>query len=425
MPSMRMRTTAVLAAAAALVAVAGCASGNDSGGSKSGLRLYNDKGAWKPFFQQMSALGKQQTGLDMTPVGYTDEPTYTAFIKSSFRTKVKPDLFTWTTGGRLQEIVEQNQVAETTSIWQDAIKSGDLTQDLAKYYTVGGKQYCVPLNTGYWGMFYSKKIFAKYGLTPPTTWADLMKIAQTLKGKGQVPFNQTTPTSLFSFAWFEQLLAGTDPDLYERLSTGQASYTDPGVVKVMEQWKSMIDAGYFSNPGDKADPADHFKAGDAAMVISGTWFNTSMTQRGLKPGTDYGFFLIPNVQPSLPKRSLIFESGPLCSLRKAPDAAASTKYLKWWVTPGAQEKWANARGDVSGNPKVKVADPELAKITTEAAGGQNRLVLRYFEAAPAPVLTAALSGFDGFLGKPGSYMKVLQEIQKTNADYWKTHKAGS
>ncbi|GAA2122430.1 ABC transporter substrate-binding protein [Actinomadura napierensis] len=425
MPSMRTRTTAVLAAAAALAAAAGCASGNDSGGSKSGLSLYNDKGAWKPFFEQMSALGKQQTGLDMKPVGYTDEPTYTAFIKSSFRTKVKPDLFTWTTGGRLEEIVKQNQVAETTSIWQDAIRSGDLTQDLAKYYTVGGKQYCVPLNTAYWGMFYSKKIFAKYGLTPPTTWADLMKIARTLKSKGQVPFNQTTPTSLFSFAWFEQLLAGTDPDLYERLSTGQASYTDPGVVKVMEQWKSMIDAGYFSNPGDKADPADHFKAGDAAMVISGTWFNTSMTQRGLKQGADYGFFFIPNVAPSLPKRSLVFESGPLCSLRKAPDAAASTKYLKWWITPAAQEKWANARGDVSGNPKVKIADPELDKVTKEAANGGNRLVPRYFEAAPAPVLTAALSGFDGFLSKPGSYMKVLQDIQKANEDYWKTHKAGS
>ncbi|MBO2450332.1 extracellular solute-binding protein [Actinomadura barringtoniae] len=425
MPSMRMRATAVLAAGTALLAVAGCASGSDSSGSKSGLKLYNDKGAWKPFFEQMGTLGKQQTGLDMKPVGYTDEPTYTAFIKSSFRTKVKPDLFTWSTGGRLQEIVAQNQVADTSAIWQEGIKNGDLTQDLAKYYTVNGKQYCVPLNTGYWGMFYDKKIFAKYNLQPPKTWADLMKAAQTLKSHGQVPFNQTTPTSLFSFAWFEQLLAGTDPDLYEKLSIGQASYTDPGVVKVMEQWKSMIDSGYFSNPGDKADPADSFKAGKAAMVINGTWFNTSMTQRGLKQGTDYGFFIIPNVVSSLPKTSLVFESGPLCSLNKAPDKEASTKYLKWWITPAAQEKWANARGDVSGNPKVKVADPALDATTKEAASDQNRLVLRYFEAAPAPVLTAALSGFDGFLNKPGTYKKVLEDIQKVADEYWKTHKAGS
>ncbi|WUH97144.1 extracellular solute-binding protein [Spirillospora sp. NBC_00431] len=422
--SKRLRVTALTASA--LLLAAGCGSGDsgDSGG-KTELKLYNDKGAWKPFFEQMATLGKQHTGLDMKPVGYTDEPSYTAFIKTSFRTKVKPDLFTWSTGGRLEEIVKQNQVAETSKLWQDAIKSGDLTEQLKKYYTVEGKQYCVPLNTGYWGMFYDKKIFAKYDLKPPTTWAELEKTAQTLKSKGQVPFHHTSPTSLFSFAWFEQLLAGTNPDLYERLSTGQASYTDPGVVKTMERWKTMIDSGWFSKPGDKADPADHFKAGRAAMVVNGTWFNTSMTQRGLKQGTDYGFFFIPNVDPALPKRSLIFESGPLCSLRKAPDAEASDKYLKWWITPTAQEKWANARGDVSGNPKVKVTDPELDKVTKEAASQQNRLLLRYFEAAPAPVLTEALSGFDKFLNKPGSYMDVLKSIQKVNEDYWKNNKAGS
>ncbi|TDD93596.1 carbohydrate ABC transporter substrate-binding protein [Actinomadura rubrisoli] len=423
MSSKRLRVTALTLGA--LLIATGCGSGGDSGAKTSELKLYNDKGAWKPFFEQMGTLGKEQTGLGMKPVGYTDEPTYTAFIKTSFRTKVKPDLFTWTTGGRLQEIVKQNQVADTSQLWQDAIKSGDLSADLQKYYTVGGKQYCVPLQTGYWGMFYNKKIFAKYGLKPPTTWAELDTLARTLKAKGQVPFNHTTPTSLFSFAWFEQLLAGSDPDLYERLSTGQASYTDPGVVKAMERWKSMIDSGWFSNPGDKADPADHFKSGDAAMVISGTWFNTSMTQRGLKQGEDYGFFFIPNVEPSLPKTSLVFESGPLCSLRKAPDKEASMKYLKWWITPGAQEKWANMRGDVSSDPKVKVADPELDKVSKQAASDKNRLVLRYFEAAPAPVLTEALSGFDKFLNKPDTYMKVLQSIQKVNEEYWKTHKAGS
>ncbi|MDL4771957.1 ABC transporter substrate-binding protein [Actinomadura xylanilytica] len=419
-----MRVTALTMGA--LLIATGCGSGGDSGGKKSELRLYNDKGAWKPFFQQMGVLSKQQTGLGVTPVGYTDEPTYTAFIKTSFRTKVKPDLFTWSTGGRLKEIVDQKQVSDTSAIWAEGVKNGDLSPSLQKYYTVGGKQYCVPLNTAYWGMFYNKKIFAKYGLKPPTSWDGLIKIADTLKAKGQVPFHHTSPTSLFSFAWFEQILAGTDPDLYDRLSTGQASYTDPGVVAAMERWKSMIQAGYFNTPGDKADPADHFKSGKAAMVLNGTWFNTSMTQRGLKQGEDYGFFFVPNANPALPKTSLVFESGPLCSLRKAPDTAASTKFLNWWVTPAAQEKWANARGDVSGNPRVKVADPELDRVTKEAAKEErNRLVPRYFEAAPPPVLTEALSGFDGFLGKPDTYMKVLQDIQKVNAEYWKSHKAGS
>ncbi|WP_018655332.1 ABC transporter substrate-binding protein [Actinomadura flavalba] len=423
MLSTRLRVTA-LSTGAVLVALTGCSSGGDSAGGKSELKLYNDKGAWSEYFDQMGALSKQSIGLGMKPVGYTDEPTYTAFIKASLRTKVKPDLFTWTTGGRLNEIVGQKQVAETTALWKQAIGSGDLTADLAKYYTVDGKQYCVPLNTAYWGMFYNKKVFAQHNLKPPTTWDELTKIAETLKGAGQVPFHHTTPSSLFSFVWFGQMVAGTDPDLYEQLGTGKASFTDPRVVKVMERWKSMIDAGWFANPGDKADPADHFKSGKAAMVMSGTWFNTSMTQRGLKQGDDYGFFFVPNVEPALPKTSLIFESGPLCSLTKAPDPKASERYLKWWISPEAQEKWSNSRGDVSGNPKVKAADPELSAITKQAADSKNRLALRFFELVPAPVLTAALDGLSGFLAKPDTYQKVLADIQKANEEYWKTQGAG-
>ena len=96
-----------------------------------------------------------------------------------------------------------------------------------------------------------------------------------------------------------------------------------------------------------------------------------------------------------------FADGSLTPAAAALDAAS-----------GGRLKALSDRGDVSGNPKVKIADPELDKVTKEAANGGNRLVLRYFEAAPAPVLTAALSGFDGFLSKPGSYMAVLKDIQK-------------
>ncbi|MET9250842.1 ABC transporter substrate-binding protein [Nonomuraea sp. NPDC051941] len=413
-------------AAVICLAITACSSGGSApkqAAGKTELKLYNDKGAWSKYFDEMGSLSKQQIGLSMKPVGYTDEPTYQAFIKASFRTDVKPDLFTWTTGGRLAEIVAQKQVSDTTAIWQEAIKNGDLSADLAKYYTVSGKQYCVPLNAAYWGMFYNKSVFDKYQLKPPATWDELVKVAETLKKNGVKAFYHTSV--LFSFVWFEQLLAGTDPDLYDRLSTGQAKYTDPGVVDVMKRWKSMIDAGYFNNPGDKTDPGDVLKTGKAAMVSFGTWFNTSMTQRDMKAGDDYGFFVIPNVNPALPKTSMIFESGPLCSLAKAPDPDASTKYLKWWVSSSAQEKWATARGDVSANPKVAIADQAIAEVSKAAGSGDYRLVNRYFEATPPPVLTAALDGFGAFVVKPDTYQKVLTDIQAAADEYWSTHPQGN
>jgi multiple sugar transport system substrate-binding protein len=409
---------ATLGVAALVLAACG---GNDAATSqkKTELTLYNDKGAWTKFFDEMGALSKQSIGLGMKPTGYTDSAQYQAFIKASFRTNVKPDLFTWQTGGMLEEIVKQKQVADTTAVWQEAIKAGDLSKDLAPYYTIGGKQYCVPMNVAYWGMFYNKKIFDKYDLKPPATWDELVQTAETLKKNGVKAFYHTSV--LFSFVWFEQLMAGTDPDLYDRLATGRAKYTDPGVVQVMEKWKQLIDAGYFINPGDKTDPGDVLKNGKAAMVSFGTWFNTSMTQRSMKPGVDYDFFVIPNVNSGLPKTSMIFESGPLCSLAKAADPEAGTKYLKWWTSAEAQEKWATSRGDVSANPKVVIKDEALGAVTKDAGSGKYRLVNRYFEATPPPILTAALDGFSKFVTEPDTYKEVLETIQKEADEYWSTH----
>ncbi|MEV4806504.1 ABC transporter substrate-binding protein [Nonomuraea sp. NPDC049421] len=413
----RSRVATLGVAALVLAACGGNGAGEQQ--KKTELTLYNDKGAWSKFFDEMGALSKQRIGLGMKPTGYTDSAQYQAFIKASFRTNVKPDLFTWQTGGMLEEIVKQKQVADTSAIWQEAIKAGDLSQDLLPYYTVGGKQYCVPMNVAYWGMFYNKKIFDKYDLKPPQTWDELVQTAETLKKNGVKAFYHTSV--LFSFVWFEQLLAGTDPDLYDRLATGKAKYTDPGVVQVMERWKQLIDAGYFINPGDKTDPGDVLKNGKAAMVTFGTWFNTSMTSRDMKAGTDYDFFVIPNVDPALPKTSMIFESGPLCSLTKAADPDASMKYLKWWTTSEAQDKWAKSRGDVSANPKVTIDDKVLGTVTKDAGGGKYRLVNRYFEATPPPILTAALDGFSKFVTEPASYKEVLETIQKAADEYWSTH----
>jgi ABC-type glycerol-3-phosphate transport system substrate-binding protein len=406
-------------ALAVVLALTAC-SGSSSSAKPSQLTLYNDKGAWTPFFNQVGQLSQKDLGLGLKPVGYTDEPTYQATITASFRTNVKPDLFTWTTGGRLGEIVNAGAVADTSSLWQDGIKNGDLGAALQPYYTIGGKQYCVPLNISYWVMFYNKHVFDQYGLTPPTTWAGLVQLAAALKSHGVTPFYQTSV--LFSFVWFEQLVAGTDPALYDDLSTGKASYTDPRVVAIMKQWKQLIDAGYMSDPGSKIDPAVQLKSGQVAMASFGTWFGTSMTQQQMKPGVDYGFFAIPNVNPGLSKTSMVFESGPLCVEKRAAHLDSSMQFLKWWLGTSAQTTWANSRGDVSANPKVKIPDAAVNTLNGDAGSGRYQLVNRYFEAAPPPVLNAALDAFGGFMVDTNSYPQALSTIQKAADDYWATHK---
>jgi multiple sugar transport system substrate-binding protein len=406
MRTIRSRTLSLMLAAVALLA-AGCGSGT---GKSDSLKLYNDKAAWTPFYKQVGAQAKQQIGVSVNPVGYADEPTYQAFVKSALKTNVKPDLFTWATGPLLQQLVKSGDVADTSAMWKTAIQQGDLPQGLEQYYTVGGKQYCVPENVSYWVMFYNKSVFAKNGITVPTSWQDLMADAAKLKQQDVTPFYQTNV--LFSFVWFQILLAGSDPDLYDKLTQGQASYTDPGVVSVMRQWRDMEKKGYLSDPGDKTDPAALLKSGKVAMVPDGTWFNTSMTQAGLKSGKDYGMFVIPAVNPSLSKTPVPVETGALCLPNKGANAATADKFASWFLKPAAQTKWADSRGDVSANPRVTIPDPGLNTLTKQVTGSGYQFVIRYFDAVAPNVLTAALDGFGAFMANPDSYQKQLATIQQ-------------
>jgi multiple sugar transport system substrate-binding protein len=68
---------------------------------------------------------------------------------------------------------------------------------------------------------------------------------------------------------------------------------------------------------------------------------------------------------------------------------------------------------------VTIPDPALSAIAKSAGGGEYTLANRYFEAAPAPVLTAALDAFGAFMAKPDSYQKQLENIQKAADEYWK------
>ena len=406
----RNRMLASVLAAATLL-LSACGSG---GGKSSSVRLYNDKAAWTTFYNQMGSASKQQIGVGLTPTGYSDEPTYQAAVKTALKTNVRPDLFTWFTGPQLEDLVNTGQVADSSALWQTAVQNGDLPKGLEQYYTVNGKQYCVPENVSYWVMFYNKQQFAKAGITaPPTTWADLMADADKLKQQNIMPFYQTNV--LFSFVWFQILVAGSDPDLYTKLTQGAASYTDPVVVKAMEQWRDMIGKGYMSDPGDKTDPATLLKTGKVAMVPDGTWFNTSMTQAGMKPGQDYGMFVIPAVNPALTKIPVPVESGALCTPNGTKDPATATKFLTWWLGSEAQTQWANSRGDVSANTKVAIPDPGLSELAKSVGGDGYQLVNRYFDAVKPNVLTAALDAFGAFMAKPDSYQQQLTTLQQANA----------
>ena len=205
-----------IAAAAAMsvsIGLVGCSSsspsassGGSGGPSTSTLNFVDDKG-WN--YKPLSTAATKDVGVSLKTNTYSDENQFEAFIKQSLRTPKAPDIFTWHTGAQLQQLVSLGLVADTSSIWKKAIAEKWVSPSIEKMFTINGKQYCVPLEVDYWGMYYNKAIFAKYNLTPPTTWSGMLTLAATLKSHGVTQF-YSQGGNPWAFVWYMLTMAGTD-----------------------------------------------------------------------------------------------------------------------------------------------------------------------------------------------------------------------
>ncbi|MFE6996182.1 ABC transporter substrate-binding protein [Microbacterium sp. NPDC057659] len=415
----------IAAAAAGLLiggmALAGCSgdTGSSSGDVTGTLNFYTDKAAWKPDFESLNKTSSKAVDITLKTTGYSDANQYDAFIKQSFRTAKSPGLFTWHTGDSLKQLVDEGLVAETTDIWKKAIKEGWASEDLAKAYTFDGKQYCVPMNIAYWIMFYNKAEFSKAGVEVPTTWDELDAVATKLKSDGITPYYQTS--TLFTFQWFQHLVASTDPELYAGLADGSVKYTDPKIVDIMNLWLDEQKKGWFSDPGSTTDPAVALKQGDFAMINFGTFFAGNLKGAGMSD-KDYGMFAIPAVSGDLKTTPVAVESGPICTAENSKQKDLGLAYAEWWMSPDAQTAWNAAHGDVAFNPKAKVADPALAEIGSKISGPDYSLYDRFFEAMPTPIVTTAIEQFGAFNANPGDPLPFLEKIQATADKYWAEQK---
>ena len=188
----------------------------------------------------------------------------------------------------------------------------------------------------------------------------------------------------------------------------------------MEEWKSLIDAGYFSNLDIPLDStaAGEFAQGKIAMFPVGTWFNQTFVDAGMKPEDDYRAFILPNVDPNLEQRSIVFEMSPAAIPADAPNADASNELAQWWLSPEAQKTYTEKLGDVPANPKVRPGNPVTDRLVSTTEDQDYVLIERYWEATPPQIVEPAVDELSRFMLNPGQYMDVLKTIEGIAQDEW-------
>jgi ABC-type glycerol-3-phosphate transport system substrate-binding protein len=388
--------------------------------------LYHDKANWQDAFTKVLGPAKDAAGADVKPVPYADTSTYQAAVRASLRTPSAPGIFTWWSGYRMKDLVDAGLVTDVSALWKKYTDAGLYNPSLASAYTFNGKIYGIPDLVAYWVVFYNKKVFDKYGLTPPKTWADLEKTAATLKQNNVTPFGATVTGRWPSFIWFEELLVRQDPDLYGKLMNGQAKYTDPGIQQVFKTWKDWIGKGYFTDPSiafgtaGANDMAGEFAKGNLAMILVGTWYASTLQQAGVSPD-DLGAFIMPNEKDGMAP-TVIFETGPLLLAASSKQKDDAMKVADYWMSAPAQQAWVDAQDFPPVNKDVKAKSPLIAGLAKQIIDGKYNQINRFWEATPPEIAEAAVDELGNFMVHPDQADQVMQNLQALADKYWSAHK---
>lgn len=395
-----------------------------SAASQTYLQLANDKPGWTAGF---NAIGKDLAKID--GVGWQAQPyssttAFQAVVRAAATTSKAPPLFTWWSGQQLVPLVKAGALANLTSYVKTWEAKYGLNPDVEDAYKVNGQYYGAPLYTSDWVMYYNKKDFAKYHLSVPTTWSALMQDAATLKSHGVAPFAYYVD-DWAGFIWFEQILLEENPGAYQALVNGKISYTSAPVVQAMNTWKQIADRGYFSAPMNidtELGSPTPFVDGQDAMLLIGSWEESSLTKAGMVPGKDFGAFIVPPINPKVGWQA-IFETGPVVVSAHNPDKQQALKAVNAFMEPSVQQAWDKLQDFTSAESVVKSTDPTAVYVANEIKTEDVHLNNRYWEATPPQIAVPVSSDLSKFILNPNlSLMPFLETLQKTAQAYWSTAK---
>ena len=175
----------------------------------------------------------------------------------------------------------------------------DITDELSKWEEVKSyypsvlkgvmkdeKYYGLPFASNDLALFYNKDILAKYGLEPPKTWEDVIKIADAVKkdgiyGLGMAGINNEEGT--FSMI----------PWLYSAGGSWE-NIDSPESKEAFQFLKTLVDNGGMSkeviNLG-LGDIQKQFSAGRLALMVNGPWQVPEFKKNN--PNLNWGVTLIP------------------------------------------------------------------------------------------------------------------------------------
>jgi multiple sugar transport system substrate-binding protein len=224
----------------------------------------------------------------------------------------------------------------------------------------------VPLYSQAYGLFYNKAMFSKAGLTPPTTWQQLVSDAKKLTDPSTQTYGMAIQGASVSEAMHFAYIFTRQNNGSPFNSKNQPTFTTAGNVKGLSQYLNLMLDGVV-NPSDAQDSTGtlqmgEFAQGKAAMFMYQNSGISSLTSLGM-PISQYGVVPIP--APTGGKKVASFVAGTnIAIFKNTKHLDAALQFVKYMTSASVQaslDKKYQLLPVLKGAKLSFLSDPTMAK----------------------------------------------------------------
>lgn len=339
--------------------------------------------------QYIAAFNKSYPDIKVT---YKQVATasYDAAIRPALASSVGPDVFNMAPGGGIGSIAAyQGSAVDLAPVVQKALgndwKSKVAPIGPAGLTTSTGKLAALSVGSTFAGPVWTNPgLFAKYGLTPPKTLDEWVKVCSAFASKKVTCFEQGAGDSGFNMDLLHAIADSVTPGLWSRAVAGKAKWTDPDLVRAMTIFKTMFGNGIIQKGAlgvqQYPDVNNDFLAGKTAMVMMGTWYMQYSTTAGATSAVAAAGVADAKPFPivSIPFPDMTGSGNPtplfgdsdfgLAVNAKSKHQKAAETFVTWLTTSqDAQQVVADSLNDISALTDVspKWSDIALVDATTQ------------------------------------------------------------
>jgi raffinose/stachyose/melibiose transport system substrate-binding protein len=353
---MRKRGAAIVALAAGLALLAtGCAanSNNGSGSGKVTLTFWQNSTTgpgvqfWKDTIKSFEKTHKNIT-INMQSIQNED---LDGKLQTALNSGSAPDIFLQRGGGKMAAMVKAGQLLDLSSLVTPATKSAvGVGAFAAEQYN--GKTYAMPVDVLPEGIYYSKDLFQKAGITtPPATLDDLNADITKLKATGIAPVAVGAKDAWPAGHWYYNFAIRECSEATMNTAAKTLVFTNPCFLKAGQDVAAFNATKPFNNgflttaaqqgAGSSAGLVANHKA---AMELMGAWdpgVIASLTP-DKKALPDLGWFPFPSVADGAGPAGAMMGGvdGYSCSAHAPKEACA--EFLNYIVTTPVQEAYYKA-----------------------------------------------------------------------------------